>query len=87
MFDLHVTFTTEAAESIERMTAERRALLDRGLANLSRDPYHRASAPVGVHEDNRKAQVAPGILIEYLVGHSLMVVVVVTVFDEDLYLI
>lgn len=87
MFDLRVTFTTEAAESIERMAPERRDLLSRGLANLSKDPYHKASAPVGSHDDNRKAQVAPGILIEYLVGQSLMVVVVVTVFDEDLYLI
>jgi hypothetical protein len=85
--DFRVSFTVEAAESADRMAPHRRELLDRGLANLARDPYHKASAPVGTHEDNRKAQVAPGILIEYLIGHGLMVVAVVTVFDEDLFLV
>ncbi|GAA3853184.1 MULTISPECIES: hypothetical protein [Streptomyces] len=87
MFDLRISFTTEAAESAERMAPHRKKLLERGLAKLAQDPYHKASAPVGTHEDNRKAQVAPGILIEYLIGQGLMVVVVVTVFDEDLFLV
>ncbi|MGP4111025.1 type II toxin-antitoxin system RelE family toxin [Streptomyces sp. 4N509B] len=85
--DYRVTFTVEAAEAADRMAPHRRELLGRGLSNLARDPYHKASAPVGTHQDNRKAQVAPGILIEYLIGHGLMVVAVVTVFDEDLFLV
>ncbi|NSC23421.1 hypothetical protein FM076_20600 [Streptomyces albus subsp. chlorinus] len=81
-----VTYTIEARETVDSMSPDRREMLERGLARLAEDPYHKASAPVGTHEDDRKAQAAPGILIEYLVGHGLMVIVVVTVFDEDLYL-
>lgn len=81
-----ITYTTEARETVDAMAAHRREMLERGLANLAKDPYHKASEPVGTHQDDRKAQAAPGILIEYLVGHGLMVIVVVTMFDEDLYL-
>jgi hypothetical protein len=82
-----VTYTVEAAAAAERLTTDRRAVLDRGLRVLSTDPYHKATASIGVHEDNRKAQVAPGILIEYVIAHGVMVVVVLTVFDESLYLL
>ncbi|WP_326688526.1 MULTISPECIES: hypothetical protein [unclassified Streptomyces] len=81
-----VTYTIEARKPVDSMRADRREMLERGLAKLANDPYHKASEPVGTHEDDRKAQAAPGILIEYLIGHGLMVIVVVTVFDEDLYL-
>ncbi|MGS2592041.1 hypothetical protein [Streptomyces hebeiensis] len=82
-----VTYTVECARAVEELSPARRALLERGLAVLARDPYHKATAPIGTHEDNRKAQVAPGVLIEYVVAHAVMVVVVLTVFDEDLYLL
>ncbi|GAA2075408.1 hypothetical protein GCM10009801_30030 [Streptomyces albiaxialis] len=81
-----VAYTIEARETVDSMVSERREMLERGLAKLATDPYHKASAPVGTHEDDRKAQAAPGILVEYLIGHGLMVIAVVTVFDEDLYL-
>jgi hypothetical protein len=87
MDGFRITYTVEAAEAVRLLAPERRALLERGLGVLARDPYHKATAPIGTHEDNRKAQVAPGVLIEYVVAHGVMVVVVLTVFDESLYLL
>lgn len=87
MDGFRVTYTVECAQALAGLPAERQALIERGLAVLARDPYHKATAPIGTHEDNRKAQVAPGILIEYVVAHAVMVVVVLTVFDESLYLL
>ncbi|MFE2498832.1 hypothetical protein [Streptomyces scopuliridis] len=87
MDGFRITYTVECAEVVAQLSPERRILLDRGLAVLARDPYHKATAPIGTHEDNRKAQVAPGVLIEYVVAHAVMVVVVLTVFDDSLYLL
>ena len=87
MDGFRITYTVEAAEAVGRLQAGGRDLLGRGLRVLARDPYHKATASIGTHEDNRKAQVAPGILIEYVVAHGVMVVVVLTVFDDSLYLL
>ncbi|MDT0422652.1 MULTISPECIES: hypothetical protein [Streptomyces] len=87
MDGFRVTYTVECAESAALLSPNRRETLERGLAVLARNPYHPATAPIGTHEDNRKAQVAPGVLIEYVVAHAVMVVVVLTVFDESLYLL
>ncbi|MFD7662875.1 hypothetical protein [Streptomyces sp. NPDC059788] len=79
-----ITYTVEAKVTADAMAAERRDMLERGLAKLALDPYHKATAHVGTHEDDRKAQVAPGLLIEYAVAHGLLVVVVIEVFDDVL---
>ncbi|MFJ4686239.1 hypothetical protein ACIQNG_32730 [Streptomyces sp. NPDC091377] len=79
-----VTYTVETKATADSMSPERRALLERGLATLAQDPYHKASSHIGTHEDDRKAQVAPGLLIEYVVAHGLLVVVVIEIFDEAL---
>ncbi|MFC5723520.1 hypothetical protein ACFP1Z_25480 [Streptomyces gamaensis] len=79
-----VTYTVEAKATADAMTPERRALLERGLSKLAQDPYHKASTHVGTHEDDRRAQVAPGLLVEYVVAHGLLVVVLIDVFDEAL---
>jgi hypothetical protein len=87
MDGFRITYTVECAEALAELSPSRRETLERGLQVLARDPYHKATAPIGTHEDNRKAQVAPGVLIEYVVAHAVMVVVVLTVFDDSLYLL
>ncbi|KEF17090.1 hypothetical protein ADK47_27290 [Streptomyces rimosus subsp. rimosus] len=79
-----VTFTVEAKVTADALPRERRDLLERGLAKLALDPYHELTAHIGTHEDNRKAQVAPGLLIEYVVARGLIVVMAVEVFDDVL---
>lgn len=79
-----VTYTVEAKATADAMAPERRNLFERGLAKLALDPYHRATAHVGTHEDNRKAQVAPGLLVEYVLARGLLVVVVIEIFDAVL---
>ncbi|GCD44023.1 hypothetical protein [Streptomyces paromomycinus] len=79
-----VTYTVEAKVTADAMAPERRDVLERGLAKLALDPYHKATAHIGTHEDDRKAQVAPGLLIEYVVAHGLLVVVVIEIFDAVL---
>ncbi|MFK8848145.1 hypothetical protein [Streptomyces sp. Ac-502] len=79
-----VTYTVEAKVTADAMAPGRRELLERGLAELALDPYHKATAHVGTHEDNRKAQVAAGLLVEYVVAHGLLVIVVIEIFDAVL---
>ncbi|KOT78141.1 hypothetical protein ADK70_35275 [Streptomyces rimosus subsp. pseudoverticillatus] len=79
-----VTFTVEAKVTADALPRERRDLLERGLAKLTLDPYHELTAHIGTHEDNRKAQVAQGLLIEYVVVRGLIVVMAVEVFDDVL---
>ncbi|MEU7185316.1 hypothetical protein [Streptomyces sp. NPDC045369] len=61
-----VTCTVEAKATADVMAPERRDLLERGPAKLALDPYHKATVPVGTHGDDRRVQVAPGLLIEYV---------------------
>ncbi|WP_042412607.1 hypothetical protein [Streptacidiphilus anmyonensis] len=79
-----VTYTLEAKATRDSMPPHRQALLDRGLAVLAQDPFHKASTYVGTNEADRKAQVAPGILVEYFVSNAFMVVAVIEVFDDSL---
>ncbi|MEY9843825.1 hypothetical protein [Streptacidiphilus sp. MAP5-3] len=79
-----VTYTVEAQATRDALSHERQQLLDQGLAVLAKDPYHEATTHVGINEADRKAQVAPGIMIEYLIAHALMVVAVIEVFDDSL---
>ncbi|MFF3271646.1 hypothetical protein ACFYWU_12030 [Streptomyces chrestomyceticus] len=79
-----ITYTVEAKATADAMAPERRDLFERGLTRLALDPYHRATAHVGTHEDNRKAQVAPGLLVEYVLARGLLVVMVIEIFDAVL---
>lgn len=79
-----VTCTVEAKATADAMAPERRDLFERGLSKLALDPYHQATAHVGRHEENRKAQVAPGLLVEYVLARGLLVVVGIGVFDAVL---
>ncbi|MFF7590497.1 hypothetical protein ACFZCK_23720 [Kitasatospora purpeofusca] len=83
-----VQYTVEAKAAIDALPAERRDLLERALAVLARDPYHKtATAPIGPDEHLRKAYAAPGVVVEFMVADHVLVVVVLQVFDELQYLI
>ncbi|MFI8369959.1 hypothetical protein [Streptomyces sp. NPDC085466] len=77
-----VEYTETAAAVRDALPAERQGQLAKGLRVLARDPYHKASAPIGPDEDSRKAMVADSLLIEYGVLRGVMVVVVVSVLDD-----
>ncbi|WP_344404886.1 hypothetical protein [Streptomyces longisporus] len=70
------------------MTEYRRAQLDKAVRILARDPFRKTStAPLGPDANLRKAYVAPGMVVEYMVAGATMVVVVLETFDESAYLI
>ncbi|WP_053084660.1 hypothetical protein [Streptomyces viridochromogenes] len=55
---------------------------------LARDPFRKnATAQLGPDEHLRKAYVAPGVLLGYMVAGAVMVIVVLEIFDEFAYLI
>ncbi|WP_424644548.1 type II toxin-antitoxin system RelE family toxin [Embleya sp. AB8] len=76
-----VEYTETAAAVRDSLPPERREQLAKALRVLARDPYTKASAPIGPDDDTRQAMVAPALLIEYGVLRGVMVVVVVTVLD------
>ncbi|MEW2117559.1 hypothetical protein AB0945_20670 [Streptomyces sp. NPDC005474] len=88
MSEYRVQFTVEARASYDALPAERRAHLDKAVRILARDPFRKIStAPLGPDDNLRKAYVAPGVLLEYVVAGAIMIVVVVWIFDESQYLI
>ncbi|MER6074965.1 hypothetical protein ABT187_40395 [Streptomyces sp. NPDC001817] len=72
----------------DELPAERRAQLDKAVRILARDPFRKTStAPLGPDDNLRRAYVAPGVMLEYMVAGAIMVVVVLEIFDESSYLI
>ncbi|MGW0706876.1 hypothetical protein ACWD4G_13090 [Streptomyces sp. NPDC002643] len=88
MAEYHVQFTVEARATYDALPGERRAQLDRAVRILARDPFRKTStAQLGPDEHLRKAYVAPGVMLEYVVAGAVMVIVVLEIFDESHYLI
>ncbi|MFI9154781.1 type II toxin-antitoxin system RelE/ParE family toxin [Streptomyces sp. NPDC053367] len=83
-----VQFTVEARAAYDDLPPSRQAQLDRAVRILARDPFRKHStAQLGPEEHLRKAYVAPGVMLEYMVAGAIMVVVVLEIFDESAYLI
>ncbi|MEV0227100.1 hypothetical protein [Streptomyces sp. NPDC050704] len=88
MTDYRVQFTVEAQAAYDALPGERRTQLDRAVRVLARDPFRKNStAQLGPDEHLRKAYVAPGMMLEYMVAGAIMVVVVLEIFDESHYLV
>ncbi|SHH92198.1 hypothetical protein [Streptomyces sp. 3214.6] len=88
MSEHRVQFTVEAQAAYDGLPGERRAQLDKAVRILARDPYRKVStAQLGPDEHLRKAYVAPGVMVEYVVAGAVMVVVVLEIFDEFAYLV
>jgi mRNA-degrading endonuclease RelE of RelBE toxin-antitoxin system len=88
MSEYRVQFTVEARATYDTLPGSRRAQLDRALRILARDPFRKTStAQLGPDENLRKAYVAPGLMLEYMVAGAIMVIVVLEIFDESAYLI
>ncbi|MFE2419305.1 hypothetical protein [Streptomyces hokutonensis] len=88
MTEFRVQFTVEARSAYDALPGERRAQLDGAMRVLARDPFRKTStAQLGPEEHLRKAYVAPGLVVEYMVAGTIMVVVVLEVFEESHYLI
>lgn len=83
MYKYQVMFTEEAARVRDALPDDRRKLLLRGVDKLADDPYVTASRPVG-GEDMRAVAVAPGLVADYFVHRTYVVVVILSVLDEPL---
>ncbi|MGK5529186.1 MULTISPECIES: hypothetical protein [unclassified Streptomyces] len=76
-----VKFSEEAARVRDGLPADRKALLERGLAVLAQDPEPKMSIPISGDESTRSLALTPNIAIEYVVGEGLLLVLVVHVVD------
>lgn len=58
--------------------------MDRATRIPARDPFRKNSTvQLGPDEHLRKAYVAPGVVLEYMVAGAVMAVVVLEIFDES----
>jgi hypothetical protein len=86
--EYRVQFTVEARAAYDALPPSRQAEVDRAVRILAKDPFRKhATAQLGPDEHLRKAYVAPGVMLEYMVAGAVMVVVVLEIFDESSYLI
>ena len=76
-----VEFTERAARVRDSLPAERREMLERGLAILLTDPRHRLSHSVGADESTREVALSRNLFVEYVISDGKVVVLVVTVID------
>ncbi|MBA2809486.1 hypothetical protein E0500_019310 [Streptomyces sp. KM273126] len=76
-----VEFTERAARARDSLPAERRDLLERGLAILVTDPRHKLSHSLSGDETAREIALSRNLVIEYVVSDGKLVVLVVTVID------
>ncbi|MFJ6667512.1 MULTISPECIES: type II toxin-antitoxin system RelE/ParE family toxin [unclassified Streptomyces] len=88
MSEYRIQFTVEARSTYDSLPGSRQAQLDKALRILARDPFRKTStAQLGPDEHLRKAYVAPGVVLEYMVAGAIMVIVVLEIFDESAYLV
>ncbi|MFF7446961.1 MULTISPECIES: hypothetical protein [unclassified Streptomyces] len=88
MSEYRVQFTVEARAAYDALPGERRAQVARAVRVLARDPFRKTStAQLGPDEHLRRAYVARGVMLEYMVADAVMVVVVLEIFDESAYLV
>ncbi|GGZ89235.1 hypothetical protein ACFOOM_09145 [Streptomyces echinoruber] len=76
-----VEFTERAARVRDSLPAERREVLERGLAILLADPRHKFSHPVGDDESTREVALSRNLFVEYVISDGKLVVLVLTVLD------
>ncbi|CAL9579923.1 hypothetical protein [Streptomyces sp. enrichment culture] len=81
MLPYAVAFTEEAAQVRDSLSADRRDVLERGLAILVTDPRHKLSRSVRGDESTREIALSRNLFIEYVISDGKLVVLVVTVID------
>ncbi|GCB45521.1 hypothetical protein [Streptomyces sp. NL15-2K] len=81
MLPYRVTFTEEAAQVRDSLPADRRDVLERGLAILVTDPRHKLSHPVRGDEATREIALSRNLFIEYVISDGKLVVLLLTVID------
>lgn len=81
MLPYSVAFTEQAARVRDSLTADRRELLERGLAILVTDPRHKLSHSVLGDESTREIALSRNLFIEYVISEGKLVVLVLTVID------
>ncbi|GAB2879958.1 hypothetical protein GCM10027074_55360 [Streptomyces deserti] len=81
MLPHRVAFTEEAARVRDGLSADRREVLERGLAILVTDPRHKLSHPVRGDEATRGIALSRNLFIEYVISDGALVVLVLIVID------
>ena len=81
MLPYRVAFTEEAAQVRDSLSADRRDVLERGLAILVTDPRHKISHPLRGDEATRGVALSRNLFVEYVISDGQLVVLVLTVID------
>lgn len=81
-----IDYTTRAVAALDSMAADRASEVRRGIEKLKDKPYHPVSYAVNEEGTLRKAMVREGVLVEYAVFETLILVVILEVFDVTGYL-
>lgn len=79
-------YTMRATAALESMPPEREAEVRRGIDKLKEKPYHAVSYAMNEAGNLRKAMVREGVMVEYVILESLILIVVLEIFDITGYL-
>jgi hypothetical protein len=76
-----VKYSEDAAKVRDSLPSDRRALLERGLEVLVKDPRPKISIALRGDEGTRSLALTPDIAIEYLLSDGLLLVLAMHVVD------
>ncbi|MFE2040941.1 hypothetical protein ACFXAZ_08410 [Streptomyces sp. NPDC059477] len=81
MLPYRIAFTEEAAEVRDSLSADRREVLERGLAILVTDPRHKLSHPVRGDDATREIALSRNLFVEYVISDGKLVILLLTLID------
>lgn len=79
-------YTTRAVAALDSMAPERAAEVRRGIDKLKEKPYHEVSYAMNEDGTLRRAMVREGVMVQYVILESIILIVVLEVFDVTGYL-
>lgn len=81
-----IDYTVRAVAALDAMPADRANEVRRGIEKLKEKPYHPVSYAMNEEGNLRKAMVREGVMVEYVVLETLILIVVLEIFDVTGYL-
>ncbi len=81
-----IDYTIRAMDALKTMAPERAEEVQPGIGKLKDKPYHPVSYAMNEAGNLRKAMVREGVMVEYAVFETLILIVVLEIFDVTGYL-
>jgi hypothetical protein len=81
-----IDYTVRAVAALDALAADRANEVRRGIEKLKEKPYHPVSYAMNEEGNLRQAMVREGVIVTYFVLETLILIIVLEIFDVTPYL-